>query len=228
MPGATVHETELNYADVQWNLVDELDRGLTYDGCIGFHGTTIDTLMYVINHGIIPGRTTGEWTGKYTINQGDIHFWPIDKPTDNWIAYGGLRYDPIKRCEGYAGRKAADFALLRLLGLSVDSLGELEKIAGEVTNVYSRSRREMLQRLVNMGYGENQVEETVVQALKYKGIIVGLDQSVINTYILEDVGKLGDDGWRISTRGRGLPYRYIRGIKLLGPKEREFLDSLGA
>ena len=86
----------------------------------------------------------------------------------------------------------------------------------------------MLQRLMGMGYRENQVEEAIIEALKYKGVVVGLDQSVKKAYTLEDVGKFGDDGWRILTGGRGLSYQYIRGIKPLGPKEQEFLDSLGS
>src|SRR3989344_1618615 len=104
---------ELNNTDLQRYLVNEVNRGLTYDGCIGFHGTTMDTIMYVMKHGIIPGRTAPEQTGKYTIYSGDIHFWPIDKPkTDHWLAYGGSTYDPIIRCEGYAESKAADLAFL--------------------------------------------------------------------------------------------------------------------
>lgn len=195
----------------------EYTRGLTDEGCLGYHGTSIYSIEYVLKSGIFPGAT-GRTMPKRPVDpeNGDLYFWKIDHFGDD---------NAFTEAKRYASHIAQRHQLVELLGLDRANYRHIVA-AMEFLSDDPKFRKRYLND-VGLEMDPDDLEEPIAEAYQHQGVIVGISEDAARQFRIVDVGTLfRDDGWRLEANGVGLPFNYIRGIHPLGQLEREFLDSI--
>lgn len=205
---------------VREHLRGEYVRGLTGEGCIGFHGTSIYALQYAIEHGVLPGATgRGERERPIDAVNGDLYFWKVGDSQDKYGAY-----NPIGESRSYARLTAQAHHLAELLGLRRDNRRHQISATEFLLDFEEYWQRYLDETGLTMSVEE--LENYVEEAEGKKGLVVGIALETERRYPIVDVSPLGDDGWRIETRGMGLPYTFIRGIQPIGAEAHAFIERL--
>ncbi|MDP1722553.1 MAG: hypothetical protein Q8L37_05070 [Candidatus Gottesmanbacteria bacterium] len=198
------------------HIKNQYRTGLRPDGCLGYHGTSIQTLQNVLETGVVPGVTGKENPTRFNRpHNGDLYFWPSD--------YEELDQNAIALAASYATAIAQSHALLQLLKLDATH------------DTYARAARNILRdspefqneymEMLGVSLDPSALQEYMRQAMQYKGVVIGINSYAQLKYHVVDV-EPDDDGCRLETNGEGLPYHFIHGIEAMGPMEREFLDTL--
>lgn len=206
-----LHET-LSANQIKRHLKQEFSRGLTESGSLGYHGTSIYTILYCLKFGVLPGATDRD-TPRTAVDpdNGDLYFWKIDNSKYD--------YDPISLASSYASSIAQRHHLIEILGLDRANLNH-QKAAMEFLYDHPEFRKGFLE-LIGLEMNPEDLEGRISKAYDHKGVIIGIDQSVTAEFGIVDMESYtNDDGWKIQTNGRGLPFNYIRGISALGEIEQ--------
>lgn len=203
------------------HLKQEYTRGLTSEGSLGYHGTSIYALRYCIDHGVIPGATgRGPRSRPIEAQNGDLYFWRVGDLRDKYGAY-----DPIREASSYAPLIAQGHHLIELLGLLRDN--RRHQIAAAEFLLGSEEFWRGYLDGVGLTMSAEEIDGYVEEAETHRGLVVGISLEAQGRYPIVDVSAIyGDDGWRIETGGAGLPYNLIRGIQPVGAEARDFLERL--
>lgn len=197
---------------VKAHIKSEFWRGLTDDGCLGYHGLSLETLQYVLGHGVIPGETI-VWREDIPHNDlGDVFYYPPFS-------------DDVNSVTSYAATIAARHHFATLLGLSLSNLEDIN-IARELTYGSVEEESKFVQLLMARGVSYANIKKCVRVAEQQKGLVIGFSLDVLRKFPVEDREVHGDAGWKIVTNGSGLPFHYIYGIKAVGKRESDFLRGL--
>jgi hypothetical protein len=195
-------------------IIKQYNLGLTTKGCLGFHGTSLETLRFAIQHGYIPGSQSQLTTGE-NIKQGDLFFFPL---TDT------SKFQEIQdNTARYAKNIAMAHHILKHLNFDINDLNMMEA-ASELVSPQNLRPEFYKKSLETLKLTPNQAEQVGNEAYKMQGFIIGIDYRVTDLFSVLP-GDLGENDMRIRT-GWGLPIRYILGIKPLGKAEKYFVDFL--
>lgn len=205
--------------EVRDHIRQEYRRGLTADGCIGLHGTSLNALHYLLANGVLAGETR---VGRFAGEKGDVYFYrlakrgiifPVDLEEATWYAQTNAMRHFLYAELDLEIQKRQDEAMIDFL---ID-----RRIAGVTDPMY----RKLFER---RGWDPQEIEKLLELGLEQRGIIVGIREEVGEKYSISERdlwGGMTDDP-RIITAGRGLPFTEIIGIRALGEAEKAFLDDL--
>lgn len=182
------------------------------DKCLGYHGTSFQTLKYLVQHGTLPGFTDPQ-AGALTqnIQTGDLFYFPCLEATNE---------NPFYEASQYAHLIASSHFLLEKLGLNLGDR-KLNALTGSVIDFGSKADIEELKRIITK---DANFKKLTKMAKLQKGFVLELDKRIKNFYKLVDCSK-NDDGWKIVTKS-GLPISYVKAVIPLGNLERKLLSKL--
>lgn len=195
-------------------LAREYERGLTPNGCAGFHGTSVETIEFAMKNGHIPGSTALAALTE-SVQPGDLFYFPpatVDN-VDQLAAELTI----------YARNIAAVHFVLGKLQLDKDS-PVYYNAAADLTQPHPfhpelyRNARKIL------GVSPTEAVALEKQASNRKGVVLGISEDVFQQYSSLP-GDPGENDARIRTVN-GLPVRFIRGIMPLGGEDSRILRSI--
>ena len=232
-------------------LVSVLDRSFDTDNVLGYHGTSIEVLQYLIEHGRFAGMTAR--TDTY-YKKGDLYFYPRLQalPKKFQKLYERKRHSDDDRIQGamvYAKMLAADHAFAAQVGWPMgDDRFSLICLSSWVTSLFKLSRvrqkrnwtraeqheyQELMEFRRTCRLDKAAFLSAALTAVKRKGVILALDKKILRHHSIHP----GDDfkppfimhsepGDLFIRGGKGLDYKFICGIKLLGSEEESFMAHL--
>lgn len=201
-------------------VVNEYRRGLTGDGCIGLHGTSLETIQYLLANGVLPG---GIKNHRMDDEPGEVFYTPL-KHT------GTISSVDIEMSTWYAKKNGARHFLSSQLNLDLSKPQShviVNRLANH-TSVPLADNPKFQKLFTTKGWHPSEIQNLVELAEEQKGIIVGIRTQVSSRYQISNTDRLGgyNDGPRIITKGKGLPFTNILGILPLGDREQQFFDTL--
>lgn len=201
-------------------VIHEYHRGLTPEGCIGLHGTSLEAIQYLLAKGVLPG---GIKNHRMDEEPGEVFYTPLEHA-------GTISPVDMQMGTWYAKKNGARHFLSTQLGLDL-SKPQSHAIVNSLVNHTSVpfSDDSKFQKLfATKGWDHSKMQNLVELAEEQMGIIIGIRTQVGNKYQISDTDRLGghNDGPRIITKGKGLPFTDLVGILPLGNRERQFFNSL--
>lgn len=189
------------------------------------HGTSLESMLYVVKHGVLPGSTYEPTLGDVP---GDIFIYPTQHLAHvaSQLDTGDLILDTITKKKGkasstgYAKDRAVHHAALKALGFTIDNedafVAFIDFDISDRTDFFTKQ-----------GISKDQVKEAVEKARERSGFILGIDPKVVTSGSVQVMkGDNYFDDMRIRTFGRGLDVSLISGIEPQGEIERIFLHDI--
>ncbi len=212
-------------------LVRLYQNGIETDDCIGYHGTSLESILSLRQTGSLLGKTTPTHTPDSEF--GDLHIFPIifelldglgepdPKPKD-WS-----REIVEEMASGYATDNARDHCFLGSLGLDINN----EQYSNDVLDVSTENSfnydnpvfLEVVKTFLNLGLSNTDIDRYLKRASRRKGIVMGISINILEHFNL----KLDPEeyAFRINVP-LGLDYRFISGLKPVGPIEIAWFEHL--
>lgn len=207
--------------------------------CIGYHGTSLETIKYVLKNGILPGtmirtnqQTAKDYSGWHPY--GTLYFCPtiegLPFPNKEYAPY--TLQEALEETSGYAEDSAQSHRFLAMLNLPFDD--PISKSASLfLTNDYfpgDEESEKVLQGLLkerpNLQRSHIELVLEHIKILQPKGFVLGLNRALLDS---KDITKLDleDDESEFRMHvPNGLNFKYICSIEPMGPTERESLNGL--
>ena len=97
------------------HIVQLFETGLDSEDCVGYHGTSLESMEYIVNNGVLLGRLYGA--------SREIYFFPFKSKFQNHPLRDTFpdEHDVIERTSQYAGQNAESHYLIRLLDLDIEN-----------------------------------------------------------------------------------------------------------
>lgn len=201
---------------------------------IGYHGTSLQTIEYVLEEGILPGGSieNPQRESAVAASLNKVHFYPIKEAMQlhRRTRYFLSEREAFQKASEYAGDIAKVHSVLSAFDIPLtDGAAQTRAMimtgfAEPSTGQYQEAFAEFL--AVNRSVSEKALRETLIFAMENaKGIVLGIDRaaldgSVVNMSKGEEVAEL------VMDIPHGLSHRYIASIDPQGNLEYEFLDDL--
>jgi hypothetical protein len=192
--------------------------------CIAYHGTSLETIRYLLTRGALPGSTSTRFASDPRNPQlGDIYFYPGEHFPHSQV-HTPIKYPQIDNssaisdAEWHANTIAHGDRVCDLLGISRTdySFSAACYVEGDPEGDGAL--------ITTLGIPEEKIEKAVSLARNRKGVLLGLDRSVFDAFPITP----GDHGadFRVSTGSKGLAIQYLAAVKPLGPEEEAFFNDL--
>lgn len=213
-------DVELTKAERIKKLVVLFETGLDSNDCIGYHGTSLEAVEFMIENGHLPG-------GKFE---------HIDS-MENWLYFSPkypMRSDykekasnPIEEAKGYAGYIAGSHFLLRELGLDIDN----QEFENKARNLVADTPNDMFNDpeaehrfFQKMGINRESLDLLIKKARKRKGLVLGLSEERMSFQIILP-GDAGGEDMRVHIPD-GLGVDFLSGLEPVGDEEWEYFEKL--
>ncbi len=203
-------------------ILELFSRGLNdSENCIGYHGTSVEAINYLLKNGCLPGRRDSETENKSLPQKGDFYFMPIREHLLGLQEFKREEtQDPTKYAENYAHFISAGDYFLTNLNLDIEN-----------QEYISFSRRflfdddpEAEEFFLSKGFSKQLLDSAAREAKKRKGVIIGIHKNALDKYVPK-YGDGGDD-LRFSLPSEGLSYEYLSGIEPLGQEEWDYFIKI--
>ena len=199
--------------------------------CVGYHGTSIESIDYILQHGKLPGTTYDTYPGQEDNPQeGDIYFVPSGNfPVRRLPELEDVADDILGRTSvsKYAWTVALGHGFCSKLNISIENCARAYSFIDALKNYGDkfRAKEEEYVFFQNIsGRSREEIDVAVEVALQRKGVILGLDKKALSKFRFS-YGDQGDD-FRVSTNIEGLALKYLSSIKPLGEVERKYFEDL--
>jgi len=199
-------------------------RGLDNDNIIGYHGTSLEAIGYMIKNKILLGRTYDPKHG-YDSRRGALSFYPLKLKFEKHLLEKTFLNEPeiLERIGIYAETIAMRHSFLTQLGFSLDN-EEMDYDAVILTHLANPDYQDIFKKYIGEGFSRRVLSSAIFTARKRKGFILGLDRGLLDRFDLEEGDK--DEGDLRIHCLYGLSYELISGIVPMGDVEEEYLDGL--
>jgi len=205
-------------------VVELFEKGLDdTEDCIGYHGTSLEALQYLIENGHWP---VSNLEGFYGDTPG-ISFYPRKSQFSTFDLLGVNFPDEkymAKEAANYAEQIARSHHLLRLLNLPIDD-DAMEDNARNIANNSpddARDPEKEYRFFLEIVKDKKILDEAIAKAKKRHGVVIGLSKSALGKGTVQH----GDPGdLRILTPS-GVDLSFISGIEPMGQEEFDFLKNL--
>jgi hypothetical protein len=214
-------------------LLDAYKRGLDDEKCIGYQGTSIETLEHMLDKGGIPGHTGLFSANKRLPQLGDLYFYPRLSNFPKKILPELFNRDGIPASwKEFAADDSAALAAVRAAGhffawfLNLD-LAEFRFHAECYVEDYPQrtiETRIAYKKFKKYNLSNHDLAWAVYYARKRSGVVLGLSEEALEVYP-PTIGDGGDD-FRINVFPRGLDPKYLAGIAALGEQEKAWFSRL--
>ncbi len=198
-------------------LASLFESGLDSEDCIGYHGTSLEALEYMIEHGYLPGNSDQD-----KINA--IHFYPLRSAFKDVHSNTPLEENVVKEAAGYASDISGEHYFLKKLNIPFDN---------EETRLKSRylvigcpndpsDPNAEYNYFLKMGVDKRALDEALFEARKRKGVVLSFNNEIVKSFKIMP----GDPGDLKIITPNGLSLDYISGIEPMGQKEWDYLEKL--
>ncbi len=199
---------------------------------IGYHGTSIESMQYLIRTGHLPGAVgeniAASPENSWLPQKGDLYFYPLKSKFPGYdpdiSKYFPDETHVIDSVVGYASDIAESHCFLMKLGLGLDNLEYNIGARNLMCGMFRNEIREFKEKLISIGINNADIDQAVKEAKKRKGIILGLSTTLLRQYQPKDGDK--HEGDLRFTFPKGLDYKYISGLEPLGEEEFNFFKNL--
>jgi len=216
-------------------LVRLYQNGTNTSDCIAYHGTSLETIQFLITKGFIPGYTAFINNNPELPQHGDIYFmprlgvFPFDKlpSLPNPSESKNKKYYPKKVEELFPPDDIAKaHRFCSLLSLNIAEYGYDAMFYMDDYNGARTLDGKDAEKRLKLLFTDEQLAFAEKMAKKRKGVILGLKKDALEKYSLSQ-GDLGSD-IRLNGGLNGFPIDIFSGIKPSGKEEKAFLDALKA
>lgn len=204
-------------------LVELFEAGMDSKECIGCHGTSMESVEFLIEHGHLPG-------GKFEHIGSEerwIYFFPEESHFPDVPKEKKFRkIDALKEAAGYADAIAKSHFLLKTLGLDIEN-EEFECVARGLATDNPNDINDPdaeYNFFIKMGIDKKQLKKTVKEARKRKGVVLGFSEKLLEGHLVMP-GDSGENDLRISVP-EGLKFEYLSGLEPMGDEEWEYFEKL--
>ena len=207
-------------------VIQLFEAGLDSPDCIGYHGTSLEAMDFLIEHGHLPGG--GYDKGSTTdIPDGEKYLYFFPKKSEfskHELADSFLEDEEIlEETKGYSQGIAGSHYLLKKLGLNIDDQ-DLEFKARCLTGRIPIDAEEEYQHFIGLGINEKVLDKTIEEAKKRRGVILVLSKKVLESHVISNGDEEGGD-LRILIP-EGLTLEFLSGIEPVGQEEYRYFATL--
>ena len=200
------------------HLIDIFDLGLDGEDVIGYHGTSLESIEYLIENGHLPGATE-----DIILRRGDLYFYPRKKMfQEHHLAHTFFDSEAIEKTEEFASIIAQEHYLMKHLGLDMNDQSMRRLAKGML--LFDMEQEEAYEELGKMGFSPEQLDEALEQAEERSGIVLALDKKILQHFNPED-GDENEGDLKINCPD-GLDYSYFSGLKPISDQEWDFFENL--
>lgn len=200
-------------------LIDLFEMGLDSDDCIGYHGTSLEAIEFMIENGQLPGGKFGH------IDSDDswLYFSPKEPMRDD---YKGRGLDQLEDAKGYAEDIAQGHSLLKQLGLDIGNKDFEIKARHLATNDPNDLNDPDAEYNFFLGLGieKKLLDKSIKKARKQKGVVLGLSKKGLSDQTILPGDKGGED-MRVHVPN-GLSIDFLSGLEPLGDEEWDYFEKL--
>lgn len=210
--------SELINPAIRSHIRTEFQRGITSTDCLGVHGTSLEKLQYMCRNGVLPGKQN---SGEARFSKGDIFF--------DRVKNGIISINDMDDVAYYAKLNGGQHYIMKTLGMNFSDERDYSVALGFLgQSKYIDQNKKFVELIKKRNWDLELVKNVVSEAEQQKGVILGINISASNNYktLNKDNHDLEMDGSRLVTNGKGLPFGFILGIKPLGERETQFIQSL--
>lgn len=218
-------------------------RGVPTNDCVGYHGTSMEAIEYLITHGSLPGVTHEHAKG---LEIGEFYFiprldyfpknHPFFRKYPSWkepTSQSNTGDDKkLQNAAHYATNIAETHYFLRRLGIDF-SADDYYLVARRLFHAiaypfspFSADRLTFLNRFEQMGYTRSELLTIIREARQRKGIILGIKHTVLSNFDIQP----GNDEYNDVKIyiPEGLSFEFISGASPQSTPEQDFFSHLGA
>lgn len=208
----------------QRKLIELFERGLDDEDAIGYHGTSLESIEYLIRNGHLPGGTF-ENPPKHEVQPGDFYFFPNKaKFPEHPLASTFHDADTaIDKAAIYAQDIAEEHYLMKKLGLDFSNM-KLRNAARWVTEGYTVDSETCYRLLLAQGLSKGNLDRAIKEARGRKGVVLGLGPSMIEQHLPME-GDKGHGDLKIHLPA-GLDISFLSGLEPIGQQEWDFFEKL--
>ncbi len=204
-------------------LVKLFEAGLDdEEETIGYHGTSLEAIQYMIKNGHLPGGMAVSPQGEAV--QGDtLFFYPAPgyKPILQFETNDAV----IDACRSYAGILAEVHYAMGKFGLDINDWQQVSMIKSLV--VLGRGDPEFDEAsafLQARGFKKNYIFKIIREAEQRKGVVLALSKKMLDRYSPQDAGETGAE--YMVHIPEGLNVSEICGLDVKGQQEWDFFAKL--
>ena len=199
------------------HIVQLFETGLDSEDCVGYRGTSLESMEYIVNNGVLLGRLYGA--------SREIYFFPFKSKFQNHPLRDTFpdEHDVIERTSQYAGQNAESHYLIRLLDLDIENAKDYVESLMLSEGDYFMD--EILKKHPKLGFRRSNLLKIIHEAEKRKGFILGLNSKVLQSFKIMGSCDIKEGDLKIVCPN-GLPYKYLSGIEPLGQEEWDYLVKI--
>ncbi len=200
-------------------------EGLNNPDIIAYHGCDLETIRYVIKHGVVPGATRSQ-TSFSQHGVPELSVFPVASKKINYEPKPGFSDDlAFSGVESYAAASAEQHMFEKALGLDYFSNSKehpLVNVMMDDDDIIKEVRK--MGKMVTL----KQVREARNHAVtsKSRGVIIGISKQAFLDFGNYDTSEGGEEDEKVLVLPQGLGYRYIVGIEPMGQIEYNFFSDL--
>lgn len=218
-------------------------RGVPTNDCVGYHGTSMEAIEYLITHGNLSGATYEHVEG---LEIGEFYFTPrLDYFPKNhpflrrypsWKEHINQRNtgddEKLQNAAHYATNVAETHYFLRRLGIDFaadDYYLAARRLFHAIDypfSPFSADRLTFLNRFEQVGYTTSELLTIIGEARRRKGIILGIKHTILSHFDIQP----GNDGYNDVKIyiPKGLSFEFLSGASPQSTQEQDFFAHLGA
>ncbi len=205
-------------------LSNGFSQGLNDPNIIAYHGCTLDTIQYLLEHGKMPGATRNRLATTKEGNP-EISVFPISATTDYEARVGFGGDTALEGASSYAGASAEIVTFSRSLGLDPHANAEtMARIVPDMENEQIISELNRVGRQVTVA--EIEKARKITKSSKNGGVVIGISKEAFERYKHRSATSRGEKGEELIEVPDGLPIQYIVGIEPMGNTEYQFFENL--
>jgi hypothetical protein len=216
-----------NKKEVEEHLVEVFEKGLEDEECIGYHGTSLEAVEYMLEHGHLPGSCEAD--SEYGYEKGSLFFYPRKAAFPDYPGSENFfdnDEDAIRDTKVYADIIARFHYIVKALGLDLGNPEHqyLGRVLGEGD---SPEAEEIIAKLITeRGKTRQEIKDILRDAQKRKGVVISLDKKILEKHKLGagDDSLAGQDLRVICPEG--LDFMNISGLEPAGQEEWDFFKTL--
>ena len=203
-------------------LVKLFEKSMDAKGSIGYHGTSLEAIEYLIEHGYLPGRKFDN-TGS---NQNFVYFYPRksafpknSKLTGDYIPDEKL----IEDTSTYSKSVAGAHYFMKAFGLDIAD-SEVEDRAGALLGSGEQNWKPAEQYFLDKGIQKEKLYEVIELARKRKGVVLSLKKKILKEHEVSRGDVEGEDV-KIAVP-EGLSLEMLAGLEPMGEQEFDYFEKL--
>jgi len=209
-------------------VADLFERGLDDENCIGFHGTSLESIEYLMKNGHLPGQV--EEDEKYGYGKGEFFFYPKGEVFSGKESPFKEEFESDKeimeRAESYANVLSQTHYIIAKLELDLGN--PKHQYIGRVLQLgLSDEAEDMIDDFIKKGKTKKEIYKILNESKNRKGVVIGIDKKVFDGFQCKVGHPSDEDGNYLHMNcATGMDIIFITGIEPMGQQEWDYLTEL--